>query len=57
MCGRCRACNTTLMDEELTTVDSVTGQYTELCFACKFISDHPDDVADYYNTKETNSEY
>lgn len=57
MCGRCNACNTTLTDDELTTVDTLTGKYTELCFGCRFISDHPDDVADYYDTKETNSEY
>lgn len=54
MSSRCKACNVILFDEELTTKDTETGEYLELCFACKFISDHPDDVKDYYDTSGNN---
>ncbi len=50
MSGRCKACNVILNEQELTTKDPVTEQYMDLCISCKFISDHPDDVKDYYET-------
>lgn len=48
MSGRCKSCNVILFEEELTTKDTLTGDYLELCFACQEIAENPEGVIDEY---------
>lgn len=51
MSGRCKSCNVTLFEEELTTKYPNSDEYTELCFSCLEIALNPDNVDDEYHTK------
>ena len=48
MSGRCKSCNVILFEEELTTKDTLTGDYLELCFVCQEIAENPEGVIDEY---------
>jgi aerobic-type carbon monoxide dehydrogenase small subunit (CoxS/CutS family) len=47
MSGRCRACNVILNEEEMTSRDILTGEYTDMCFRCTALANDEEYEADW----------